>query len=49
MGNIQILTKCCSHVIEDDGVIEDKPIIEQIPVIEEKINDSFRTITPSIG
>ena len=47
MGNIQILTKCCSHVAEDDGEIEDRPIIEQIPVIiEEKINESFRTIIP---
>ena len=43
MGTIQILTKCCSQVIEDEGEIEDKPIIEQIPVIiEEKINDSFQ-------
>ena len=47
MRNIQILTKCCSHVIEDDGEIEDKPIIEQIPVIEEQINDSFKTIIPT--
>ena len=47
MGSIQILTKCCSQVIEDDGEIEDKPIIEQMPVIEEKINESFRTITPT--
>ena len=48
MGSIQILTKCCSQVIEDDGEIEDKPIIEQIPVIiEEKINESFRTIIPT--
>ena len=48
MGSIQILTKCCSQVIEDDGEIEDKPIIEQLPVIiEEKINESFRTIIPT--
>ena len=46
MGNIQILTKCCSQVIEDDGEIEEKTIIEQIPVIEEKINESFKTIIP---
>ena len=50
MGNIQILTKCCSQVIEDEGEIEEKTIIEQIPVIiEENINESFRTIIPSIG
>ena len=48
MGTIQILTRCCSQVIEDDGEIEDKPIIEQMPVIEEKINESFRTINPSL-
>ena len=36
MGNIKILTRCCSQVIEDEGEIENKPIIEQIPVIEEK-------------
>ena len=36
MGSIQILTKCCSQVIEDDGEIEDKPIIEQTPVIIEE-------------
>ena len=48
MGTIQILTRCCSQVVEDDGEIEDKPIIEQIPVIiEEKINESFRTIIPT--
>ena len=46
MGNIQILTKCCSQVIEDDSEIENKPIIEQMPVIEEKINESFRTVIP---
>ena len=50
MLNIQIVTRCCSQVIEDDGEIEDKPIVEQMPVIEEeKINESFRTIIPSIG
>ena len=50
MGTVQILTKCCSQVIEEDGEIEDKPIVEQMPVIEEeKINESFRTIIPSIG
>ena len=49
MGTIQILTRCCSQVIEDEGEIEDRPIIEQIPVIEEKVNESFRTIIPSIG
>ena len=50
MGSIQILTKCCSQVIEDEGEIEEKTIIEQLPVIiEEKINESFRTIIPSIG
>ena len=50
MGNIQILTRCCSQVIEDEGEIEEKTIIEQIPVIiEEKINESFRTIIPAIG
>ena len=50
MGSIQILTKCCSLVIEDEGEIEEKTIIEQLPVIiEEKINESFRTIIPSIG
>ena len=47
MGTIQILTRCCSQVIEDDGEIEDKTIIEQMPVIEEKINESFRTIIPT--
>ena len=36
MGNIQILTRCCSQVIEDEGLIEEKTIIEQMPVIEEK-------------
>ena len=46
MGNIQILTKCCSQVIEDEGEIEEKTI-EQIPVREEKINESFRTIIPT--
>ena len=47
--SIQILTKCCSQVIEEeDGEIEYKPIIEQLPVIiEEKINESFRTIIPT--
>ena len=51
MGTIQILTRtlCCSPVIEDEGEIEEKTIIEQIPVIEEKINESFRTIIPSMG
>ena len=50
MGSIQILTRCCSQVIEDDCEIEEKTIIEQLPVIiEEKINESFRTIIPSIG
>ena len=45
--SIQILTRCCSQVIEDEGEIEDRPIIEQIPVIEEKVNESFRTIIPT--
>ena len=49
MGTIQILTRCCSLVIEDDDEIEETTIIEQLPVIEEKINESFRTIIPSIG
>ena len=47
MGSIQILTRCCSQVIEDEGLIEETTIIEQIPVIEEKINESFRTIIPT--
>ena len=47
MGNIQILTRCCSQVIEEEYEIEDRPILEQIPVIEEKINESFRIITPN--
>ena len=47
MGNIQILTRCCSQVIEDEGEIENKPIIEQIPILEEQINESFRTIIPT--
>ena len=47
MGTIQILTRCCSQMIEDEGEIEEKTIIEQMPVIEEKINESFRTITPT--
>ena len=47
MGNIKIVTRCCSQIIEDEGEIEEKTIIEQIPVIEEKINESFRTIIPT--
>ena len=43
--NIQILTRCCSQVIEDEGLLEEKSIIEQMPVIEEKINESFKTTT----
>ena len=49
MGTIQILTRCCSQAIEDEGEIEEKTIIEQIPVLEEKINESFKTIIPSMG
>ena len=49
MGTIQILTRCCSQVIEDEGEIEEKTIIEQIPILEEQINESFKTIIPSIG
>ena len=47
MGNIQILTKCCSQVIEEEYEVETRTIIEQIPLIEEKINDSFKTIIPT--
>ena len=47
MRNIQILTRCCSQVIEDEGEIENKPIIEQIPILEEQINESFKTIIPT--
>ena len=49
MGNIQILTKCCSQVIEEEYEVENRPIIEQIPILEEKINESFKTIIPPIG
>ena len=45
MGTIQILTRCCSQVIEDEGLPEEKTRIEQMPVIEEQINESFKTIT----
>ena len=45
MGNLIILTRCCSQVIEDEGLPEEKTIIEQMPVIEEQINESFKTIT----
>ena len=47
MGNIQILTKCCSQVIEEEYEVENRPIIEQIPILEEKINESFKTIIPT--
>jgi len=47
MGNIQILTRCCSQVNEEEYEIENRPVIEQIPILEEKINESFKTVIPN--
>jgi len=50
MGNIQILTTtyCCGKLIDEEFENEnERPIIEQMPILEEKINESFRTITPT--